>query len=338
MLGQRGRIALLLLVPMIGAGIAFVSTLNSDDEYRARATVLVPTPSGGDSVAALAAAVNNYRSALESTFVIDEVSAELRVSPSRLRNGLGSTQLEGSRIVEVTYTGSSSAEEVTEVVGRVSRSALRLLIEPEVETAELEVGRAQFELAEALEDLDEFVADSDNLFPSEEFRITVNEIASLRVALANARANGDASAVESLEGSVIEAETRLRDLSTTAASYDRIALQRDRALANLVSAQERENAARALQEASESEAMTQVAAATLVDQYPQRLRQVLGGGVIGAALAVLAVTALQLAGARRTRERPDGTDAPVDDWPSEPGGNGLRHDPAGDAGVHQSKV
>ena len=142
------RFWVLVLVPAIAGLVPLAWFLLKPAQYAARATVIPTALVGGirsnqyrgsDADKYFAA---NIAGAAKTNRLIDQVSAETGVPPSRVRSGLKVTQVNTSAFVDITYLTGKKKEAVP-VVSAAAADTLHFLFQSQYDVAKASVDAAQ---------------------------------------------------------------------------------------------------------------------------------------------------------------------------------------------------
>ena len=150
----RRRLWILVLVPVLAAGVVGAVLLRQPPKYRAVATVAAPALVGGaadnqySGAGGVRVFVANFSAALTAPQVVSKVAEETRVSEQSIRDNLSATPIQESSLIEVTYVGSDRAGSAT-VAQAASRETIRFLFQSQVDLARRSVNTAEKGVSDA---------------------------------------------------------------------------------------------------------------------------------------------------------------------------------------------
>ena len=296
------RWPVLVIVPILATLATLGLYLTQPPTYRATATVVVPTASDGQATAPVfvAQAVSNFQGALRSTAVIRRTAAATGVPIADVAAGLAAEQRGTSQLVEVSYTGGDRAA-ASRVVEAASEQALQLVVGGGLAAAQHELDLAQQAYADAEQALSEFLAETGMLVPEQVFRKMDLRLIALRDELGHAQAAGADAEARRLQTLIDQRES---ELTAQVIDYQRLQVDRQRAITGLKNADGDYFAARAFVTTAQSgSAITTSPAipASTRDELTRRLPAVIA---LALALAAILIVLLEVAAVAR---RPAGT-------------------------------
>lgn len=298
---------------MLAGAVAFGLSVGEPQQYRATATVVVPSTGNRPTTPAAAGQfIANYRSVLTSPSVAQRVSKTTKVPARRIRSGLASSQSGGS-IITASYTD-RRPQTVGPVLQGAARQALVLLDEPRVESAKAKVAIAQTELAEAQKAVDDFRSKTGLVLPNEEYRVAAGELSQLRILLQQARVapQPDSARIAALEKAVADATASVTQMGGEVASFKRIEDRLDRAGISLDKAEAELRDASAQLQADDAGAGISLGATVEVPRQSFIRRRVQAAAGTALILAIGFVVLLEMLKAGRSvRSYPDEEDLAV---------------------------
>ena len=232
----RGLLWIAAAAPALAALVAVAVVLTRPVLYRATATVVVPVQqSVGSPIAAVDQSVADFLGAVRSDAVIALVAQSLHVSRSEIEQGLSTSRLGTSSLVEVSFEAPET-QIVTQVVWATSRQALGLIQRAVVAPLDRERQLAEADYGNAESGIESFLAQTGLGVPSQVFRIQTSRLIALHDELGKARTSGDEEAVARLQALIAMKQAAL---TQQVVEYQRLQDARQRALNALFAADSR---------------------------------------------------------------------------------------------------
>lgn len=286
---------IVVLVPLLAAGVAAGLFLTQPVLYRGKATVVVPLSEGAfPSFNVVNQSVSNFRGALISDAVADRTSAQTGLPTDDIRGGISSRQLGTSNVVEVVYT-SETRSEAADVAEGQARNALTFILEATSAPASVQIETAQQAYDAAEQAVEGFLEATGLVIPSDVFREETDRLIRLRDRL-NLAGGEDPQ----LQARILRRQQQVTELVTT---WDALQVRRQRALNSLFAADSRYLAAQAQIEAARQPEAVVRTEPRRVAFAPRLLRRVTAAGAVGLALAVGLVALLEASAPRITARR-----------------------------------
>lgn len=174
------------VIPLLAAAGGAAYAAQQPPSYSAQASALVAPPGG--SVAA--ASVNQVQSSMVSLATSADVAAEVAKSTDvpvgRVQDSVSASRGDASDTVLLTVTDTDRAV-AEKIATAVPKALLDRVYAPSVAQASFDVDLAQDEYESATKALAEARSKAKVAYPDKEYAARVQEVSSLRVALANAR-------------------------------------------------------------------------------------------------------------------------------------------------------
>lgn len=193
---KRRQLSLLVLLPFLAGAVAFYLLAAEPVRYRSRVEVGIPTAVASGS-SAIGLYIANFRQAVSSSDVTDEIVAETGVEADELEQGLDIQQVGQANRMAVEFTG-TDPDLVDEVAGTTTRAGLAALASGRVDYEQRKLAVVEEQYTQARAELDQFRTDTGLLFPDDEYRTAVEDVRDLERELAEAEGAGFQVTAETL--------------------------------------------------------------------------------------------------------------------------------------------
>jgi len=300
------RWPVLVAVPLIAAGVTAGLYVGRPADYRSTATVVVPTASQGQATAPVfvAQAVSNFEGALRSDAVVHETSRATGVPAADVAKGLSVEQNGTSQLVEVSYTG-RAPQTVSNVVDTAGQKALGLVVGGSLTSAEHQLDLANQAYADAEQKLSDFMTEHGTILPGQTFRRLNLRLLHLHDELGHAQAEGNDAEVSRLEAVITQKQT---DLTNETIEYQRLVVDKQRAIDGLKAADEQVFAAKSFVATAESGSAISASPPLEVSRSSQLARRLVAVLVVALGLAIVFVVVLEFAVPRSAAGRSEDAD------------------------------
>jgi hypothetical protein len=292
------RLWLLAVIPLLGVGAVLGLGLSGDEKphYQAIATVVVTPPTGADSAAAVAQAVDGFRSALTAQMVLESASRATDVPVGEIRSDVSSRRIGASNIIEVTYSGPRH-DKAAELLTAQATQAQTLLFSPALAAAKREHTATKEAYDKAADDLSKLRKETGLILPSEDYRAAAAEVTQLKVALVQ----GDArlTGTGPIRSALTEAEEELDDLANKVRSFEDVQFAVDSTRAGVTSVEGELVSTQARLDAARSGDSLKVGAVVEQARTAPLVRSAVTAAVVGLVLAFLLLVLLEVARPRR---------------------------------------
>jgi capsular polysaccharide biosynthesis protein len=185
---------LVLLVVVLGAGVAFLLTRNTKDTYDGTVVLTVPAVQAS-TTGSNAQYVENFQTSLTTAGVVKQVSSDTKVSTSDLTDGLLASQVNNSSYIQVTYNATTPSQAKAVVVSAAKRTSAylaRSVTNDAIKAHDAAVAgvtAAQKSLTAAQKAMDAFTAKYGPLDPTDALQSAQSSINQLSVSRLQAIAN-----------------------------------------------------------------------------------------------------------------------------------------------------
>ena len=229
------RIWIPVVVPVLAGGAAAATLSQEPTRYEARGNaVLSGVVEGASDTKQFVA---EFRGAVTSAAVVDQVSEDLDVSDTGLSSGIGTRQVGSSSIISLSYTTRDAAR-APQILEAVATRALELVLRSQVGVAEKTVEAARAAHDEAQARLGTLIEETKIAKPTEAFTNAQTEITQLRIRYEESRARGEAAVAASFDRAIKEREAVLAALGSRADQYEALVEARRSALGAMSSAEQ----------------------------------------------------------------------------------------------------
>ncbi len=295
----KKRIALLLIIPVVAAGLAAAYVLRSPQTYSATATVSTGTLVGGTGDYTGPQATNQFVAAFSSTAtgptVINAVSQKAGVGPTILRDGLTVAQSGASSNMTVTYQGTKK-DSVQNVLKTEVESTLTAMFEPSFEAAKKQRDVAQEAVNNANAAVAAYAKKVGMADPQQAYQSTLNQVSSLEQERATLMANGNATAAQALSNPLKVANTRLARFGPILQGYADVTAVRSAAESDYTAAQAEYRQAQSQLESATATNTTYISATVTDSRTSTLLTLVLPVFAAGFLLAFVIAIGLEMLG------------------------------------------
>ena len=143
----RRRLWILVLVPVLAAGVVAAVLWQQPPKYRAVATVAAPALVGGSAEnqysgpVGVRVFVSNFAAALTAPQVVSKVAEQTQTSEQSIRDNLTAQPILESSLIEVTYVD-PQRDRSAEVARAASRETIKFLFQSQVDLARRSVNTA----------------------------------------------------------------------------------------------------------------------------------------------------------------------------------------------------
>jgi hypothetical protein len=238
---MRWRLAILVLLPLLAAGVAFGLLADTPQQYLAQSVLTVPSSvAGGPSSGSVAQYMANFEQAIVSEPIIASIADEVGVDGDEIRDGLQTTQLGSSNLVRVSYQGPS--RDAGRIVELATRSAFELVAQIQLpfgqslEVLKSRVKTTDSDLRAADRRLEEFLLENGLVLPREQYLLLASDVARLESEILQAQAGGIST--EALDAALRDRRRELAKLGDMLPEYDRLQATVDRAENDLDASQD----------------------------------------------------------------------------------------------------
>jgi uncharacterized protein involved in exopolysaccharide biosynthesis len=236
------RLWILVALPLVSAGVTFSLLADTPAQYRATSVLTVPsTVTGGSSSGSVAQYMANFEQTIVSEPVIERVVEDVGAEAGEIRDGLDTTQLGNSSLIQVSYQGpvSDEAAEIVEVAtgaafNRVAE--IQLPFGESIETLESRLRQSTSELNSADAELEDFLVKNGLVLPREEYLMVAADVSRLESEISRAESEG--TSTSALEDILEERRQELTRLGKALPEYERLRAAVDRAEEDVDDAQD----------------------------------------------------------------------------------------------------
>jgi Chain length determinant protein len=158
-LAGRGRIV--AAVAIVVGFLAVVLFILQPQRYKATATVVIPTPASTttSAIAAVSQSYADFSGALSSQEVAEKTATAIGVPVSDVKGHLSSSRLAGSRLAEVTYTG-TNRDQAPRIAQAASQAALEIVASADLAALDQQQQLAKKDLDDVTAELQQFIQDT----------------------------------------------------------------------------------------------------------------------------------------------------------------------------------
>jgi uncharacterized protein involved in exopolysaccharide biosynthesis len=236
------RLWILVALPLVSAGVTFGLLADTPPQYRATSVLTVPsTVTGGSSSGSVAQYMANFEQTIVSEPVIERVVDDVGAEAGEIRDGLDTTQLGNSSLIQVSYQGPDS-DEVAEIVEVATGAAFNRVAEIQlpfgesIEILESRLRQSTSDLNSADAELEDFLVENGLVLPREEYLMAAGDVSRLESQILRAESEG--SSTFPLEEVLEERRQELARLGEKLPEYDRLHAAVDRAEEDVDDAQD----------------------------------------------------------------------------------------------------
>lgn len=182
------QLAVLVLLPCLAGAMAFYVLAGQPARYRGELQVRVPGALASGT-SGLGLYVANFRQALSSPEIVDQVSEVTGARGQDLREGLEVRQVGQANQMELDYI-STSPDLAVDVPRVAAQATLETLAAANGDFQRRELAIAEERYTEARAEIDRFRSETGILFPEDEYEAAAEELRGLEEQLAEAEAAG----------------------------------------------------------------------------------------------------------------------------------------------------
>jgi hypothetical protein len=301
-LAGRGRIV--AAVAIVVGFLAVVLFILQPQRYKATATVVIPTPASSttSAIAAVSQSYADFSGALSSQEVAEKAAAAVGAPISDVKGHLSSSRLAGSRLAEVTYTG-TNRDLAPRIAQAASQAALEIVASADLAALDQQQTLAQNDYESANTEYEQFVKDTgltdlgDPILRAEKARIVT-----LRNNVGSAQQNGD-------DAAAAEWQTKLDALQEKVAQdiadLSRITTLRESALESYSAAQAAWLAQKGLVDSMTAGSQVSVSDPTGAPRLAGLIKSVVPAVVVATGLAIAMIVLFEVVGPVRRSAAPD---------------------------------
>lgn len=279
---------LLLILPLLAAGVSLASQRDRPALWTSSATVLT---SPGITDRTGVQYIFDYQAALSSGFVIQKVAEATGVSAGEVSDTLTSAPVAaGSSLLEVSFS-SEDREAAGSVPPIAARFALEALIQPLIDAANAQIAIAGQQYDDALRARESYTAEIGRQLPAQDYQSALSELASLRNAYELARIENRPTA-DGLREVVVAREAEVAELAPQVVEFSLLETEVDRTYSELTRLRFSLAATQAQLDAVESESTITPGEVRPENNSSRLIRPVLTAALVGFVVAVLDVVGL----------------------------------------------
>src|SRR5262245_46306751 len=158
-LAGRGRIV--AAVAIVVGFLAVVLFILQPQRYKATATIVIPTPASSttSAIAAVSQSYADFSGALSSQEVAEKAATAVGVPVSDVKGHLSSSRLAGSRLAEVTYTG-TNRDLAPQIAKAASQAALEIVASADLAALDQQQQLAKKDVDDVTTELQQFIQDT----------------------------------------------------------------------------------------------------------------------------------------------------------------------------------
>jgi capsular polysaccharide biosynthesis protein len=230
----RRRLWILVLVPVLAAGVVGAVLLRQPPKYRAVATVAAPALVGGaadnqySGPVGVRVFVANFAAALTAPQVVSKVAEETKASEQSIRDNLSAQSIQESSLLEVTYLDTDRARSAA-VAQAASRETITFLFQSQVDLARRSVNTAEKGVSDAKKKIADFITKTDVVNPEQSYELQERYLLSLEQRQLEAQAEGSTTVAATLGQAIQARQAELAKLAPLVTSYRDLVQQKDEA-------------------------------------------------------------------------------------------------------------
>ncbi len=301
----RKRIALLLVIPLVAAGLAAGYVLHAPQTYTATATLSTGTLVGNNGDFTGPQATNQFVAAFSAAavgpMVINQVSAKTGVGPTALRAGLSVAQSGASSDMTVTFEGATK-DTVQSILRTEVESTLSSMFQPRFDAAVKQRDTAQNAVNDANAAVAAYAKKVGMADPPQAYQSTLNQVSSLQQQRATLMATGNALAAQSLSYALKAAQDKLAKFGPILQGYADVSAIQRAAEADFTAAQTQYRQAQSQLESATATNVTYISPTVASDRMSTLLTLVLPVFAAGFLLAFVLAIGLELLGSAKRAE------------------------------------
>lgn len=292
----RRRLWILVLVPVLAAGVVAAVLWQQPPKYRAVATVAAPALVGGSAEnqysgpVGVRVFVSNFAAALTAPQVVSKVAEQTQAPVQGIRDNLSAQPILESSLIEVSYTDTDRARAAA-VARAASRETIRFLFQSQVDLARRSVNTAEKGVSDVKKKLVAFIAKNGTVNPEQRYELLEQTILSLQQKQLEAEAVGSTTVASRLGEEIRDREAELSSLAPLVTSYRDLVKQQEDAEARRNQLQANLEAQLAQARAADPDSVVDVGEPEKLSRLAAFVRQ---GGVAFAAGLFLAITVVFL--------------------------------------------
>jgi hypothetical protein len=240
--GMGWRLSVLVLLPLVAGGAAFALLADTPRQFEAQSVLTVPAwVAGGSSSGSVAQYMANFEQAIVSAPIVAAVAEKVDADAVSVRNGLETSQLGGSSLIQVSYRGTNE-NDAARIVELATRSAFDLVAEIQLPIGQsLDVLRSRVRTAESDLDaaesrLEEFLLENGVVLPREQYLIVASDVARLEGEILRAESEG--TSTTALEAALQARRRERNELGALLPDFERLQADVNRAEEDLDAAQD----------------------------------------------------------------------------------------------------
>jgi capsular polysaccharide biosynthesis protein len=220
----RRRLWILVLVPVLAAGIVGAVLLSQPLKYRAVATVAAPALVGGaadnqySGPGGVRVFVANFAAALTAPQVVSKVAEQTKATEQAIYEGLSAQPIQESSLIQVTYVDTDRARSAA-VAQAASRETIRFLFQSQVDLARRSVNTAEKGVSDAKKKLASFIAKADVVNPEQTYELLERNLVSLQQRQLEAQAEGSTTIAFRLGQAIQTRQAELAKLAPLVTTY-----------------------------------------------------------------------------------------------------------------------
>jgi capsular polysaccharide biosynthesis protein len=230
----RRRLWILVLVPVLAAGVVGAVLLSQPLKYRAVATVAAPALVGGaadnqySGPGGVRVFVANFAAALTAPQVVSKVAEQTKASEQTIRENLSAQPIQESSLIQVTYVDVDRARSAA-VAQTASRETIRFLFQSQVDLARRSVNTAEKGVSDSKKKIASFIAKIDNANPEQTYELQERNLLDLQQRQLQAQAEGNTTIASRLGQAIQTRQAELARLAPLVTSYRDLVQQKDEA-------------------------------------------------------------------------------------------------------------
>ncbi|HEX2157343.1 MAG TPA: Wzz/FepE/Etk N-terminal domain-containing protein, partial [Actinomycetes bacterium] len=220
----RRRLWILVLVPVLAAGVVAAVLWQQPPKYRAVATVAAPALVGGSAEnqysgpVGVRVFVSNFAAALTAPQVVSKVAEQTQAPVQGIRENLSAQPILESSLIEVSYTDTDRARAAA-VARAASRETIRFLFQSQVDLARRSVNTAEKGVSDVKKKLVAFIAKNGTVNPEQRYELLEQTIPSLRQKQLEAEAVGSTTVASRLGEEIRDRKAERSRLAPLVTSY-----------------------------------------------------------------------------------------------------------------------
>jgi capsular polysaccharide biosynthesis protein len=305
----RRRLWILILVPLLAAGLVVAWELRQPSTYQTTATVAAPAVVGGSNTSqysgpnAPKAFAADFSGAMTSSLIVNPVAEKTGAAPKAVKDGLTVSQIGDSSLLQVTYT-TSKQDQAVPVLNEAASETIRFLFQTQVTLAQKMVGEARKAVDKVNGELSAFYRETGQVLPDEAYRINAQQVADLQREQASAKSRGEYSQASALESTISAKKQEVATLAPQVATYQTLVERKSQALGRLNGLEEGLERAQAQYSAADPRSVVTIGEVQKASSLSRLVKKGVPAFAAGLFLAVGIVLMLQLGSQRSRTEAP----------------------------------